>query len=359
MALEPNPITGRVSMADIAATMGVDPEPATAGDEDTAVSAQAEDTVTTDEDTLDAASTDDTLGTGTGEDEDDGILDEDDESLEASDDATDEEEDAKDDEDPEIIELTDDYTLEVTVDGETRQVTLGDLKQNFSGEGAIDKRLQEATEARKAATAERAAVQQELDTGRQNLVRAFQMFDEMMFQPSVSAPDERLRQTNPQEYLLQETAYRNDQASLGQRRAEVKKALDAYNAREAQNLQQKRAENSQKLLEKMPELRDPEKAKVVEELILEGVRHYGFSEQEISEAYDERMFRMAHDAAQFRRMKAGQQVQPAPQTQKTKKVLKPSPSGAVKQATAKARKAKAALEQARKSGKAEDIANTL
>lgn len=279
----------------------------------------------------------------------------------APDDATDDSEANDNSENSESFELTDDTVLSVTVDGQTREVTLADLKKAYSGEGAIEKRLQEATLQRKEAEAERAKVQQELQEGRERLVKAFRSFDHLMFQPRVPRPDPQLQQTNPQQYLLQMEQYRQDQDQLGQRRQQVQTALQQYEAQQAQEMQQLRQENARKLVEAMPQLNDPAKGQEIRDLIMEGAKAYGFTPEEVGLAYDYRVFLMAADAAAYRRLKNGAAAQkqaPQAQTGKTR-VIRPGGQKAVTAATVVARQQQAAIQRARKTGRPEDVAATM
>lgn len=279
---------------------------------------------------------------------------------EATEDAT-EDEDADDTEEhpdfPELTEIGDDTVFSVTVDGEETEVTLADLKKAYSGEGAIAKRLQDATEAKKAVEAERQQIRQELDTGRQKLVQAFKTFDAMMFQPSIAKPDPSLQKTDPQQYLIQMENYREDQSRLQARRSQVQGAMQQYEAQQRQEFEAQKAENSRLLVEALPDLVDPVKGPVLAQSITETAQSYGFSSHEISSAVDYRLFRMAADAAAYRALQSRQQVKPVNETPKTK-VLRP---GVVKQKqqTAKARQTQATYRKAAQTGSIEDVAATM
>lgn len=277
-----------------------------------------------------------------------------------SDEATDEDT-ADGSENFEAYELTDDTLLAVTVDGEQREVTLADLKKAYSGEGAIEKRLQEATLQRKEAETERQSVQQELQIGRERLVKAFQSFDHLMFQPRVQKPDLSLQQTNPQQYLLQMERFRDDQAQLGQRRQQVQSALQTYEQQQAQELQQTRQQNAQKLVEVLPQLNDPVEGPKMRDLILTGAKAYGFTPAEIGMAMDYRLFQMAADAAAYRKLKEGARVQPKPTTTAANKtrVIRPGGQQAVTAAKATARNQQAAMQRAKQTGRPEDVAATM
>lgn len=362
MALEPNPITGKISTDQIARSLIVSADPAAQEADD---NQEVLETARTDADDVQELDP----GDGTelvveGElDDDAGAEGEDSlEAAEADGDATDEEENDEQDSDFDVLELADDTIIPVTVDGEEKEFTLAQLRNFASGEGAIDKRIQEAAELRNTAQSERDQVQKELDTGRQNLVKAFETFDQLMFQPTVPKPDASLQTTNPQKYVLQSEAYRTEQDELARKRQSVQSTLTAYRQQEEAKNQRLRQENAAKLVELVPDLKEPEKAREIETDLLAVMRQHGFSEQEIAEKYDYREFQIAMKAAAYDKLMAGQQAQPKleggkPKTRK--KVLRPKASPAVQRSTAYAREMKAKISRARETGKAEDIAQTL
>jgi hypothetical protein len=246
----------------------------------------------------------------------------------------------------------------VTVDGQDKEVTLADLKRAYSGEGAIEKRLQLATETKKQAENLKVQVEQELNTGRQNLVKAFSAFESLMFQPQVSQPDPALRQTNPTQYLIQMEAWREEQAGLQAKRSKVQQAVTLFQQQEAEKINQMKVEVAQKLVEAMPALRDPVKGPELQKMMYEGARAYGFNDADISGILDHRMYLALADLAAYARLKAKGQSAPV-KPQKSAPVMRPGATKAVASATAYARNQKAALETARKSGKVDDIAATL
>lgn len=263
-----------------------------------------------------------------------------------------------DDENFESFQLTDDTLVSVTVDGQDREVTLADLKRAYSGEGAIEKRLQIATEAKKQAESLKVQVEQELNTGRQNLVKAFAAFESMMFQPQIRQPDPELQRTNPTQYLLQLEAWRADQSELQAKRQKVQQAVALYQQQEAEQHRQQFEQAAQRLVEAMPVLRDPVKGPETQKMLVEGARAYGFADAELAQVMDHRMFLVLADAAAYRKLKAKGQAVPQ-QPNKTAPVMRPGATRAVAAATAQARQKKAALETARKTGRVDDVAATM
>lgn len=333
MALEAATAPQKMSMDDIAASMLVSSDPAQQEDE-----AETADVADNDIDTEDSSS-------AAPEVEDEGV------------DSTEDAADA-DDENFETIQLTDDILVPVTVDGEVREVTLADLKRAFSGEGAIEKRLQIATETKKQAESLKVQVEQELNTGRQNLVKAFSAFESLMFQPQVSQPDPNLQQTNPTQYLLQMERWREDQAALQTKRSKVQQAVALFQQQEAEKLHQMKAQAAEKLVEAMPVLRDPVKGPELQRMMVDAARAYNFADAELADIVDHRMYLVLADAAAYRQLKAKGQAAPKIQP-KTAPVMRPGSSKAVTAATAVARQQKAALETARKSGRVDDVAATM
>lgn len=337
MALEAAEAPARMSMDDIAASILVKADPAPQEDKDRAATDDADQIVeTASENDADHAESD----------------------YDANGDVPTDDADEADDENFESIQLTDDTLVSVTVDGQDKEVTLADLKRAYSGEGAIEKRLQLATETKKQAENLKVQVEQELNTGRQNLVKAFSAFESLMFQPQVSPPDPALRQTNPTQYLIQMEAWREEQAGLQAKRSKVQQAVALFNQQEAEKVNQMKVEVAQKLVEAMPALRDPVKGPELQKMMYEGAHAYGFNDAEISSILDHRMYLALADLAAYARLKAKGQSAPV-KPQKSAPVMRPGATKAVASATAYARNQKAALETARKSGKVDDIAATL
>lgn len=94
-------------------------------------------------------------------------------------------------------------------------------------------------------------------------------------------------------------------------------ALDAY-----------REQEMNKLLEIMPDLKDPEKGKAIKEQMLAVGNEYGYSPDEISAIVDHRAIRVLEDARKYREIVAGKSKAVEKATQK--KRTKPLKAGAKK-----------------------------
>lgn len=297
------------------------------------------------------------------EEDDDEELGRDESPTEETEDEEDETEDDEQDDGEEYEEVAydDQDEIEVVVDGETRVATLRDLKKAFSGEGAIEKRLHEATEERKAARAERAAVQVEVQEHRANLLRTIQQLDQALFQPLVNKPDAKLRQTNINSYLMQKDAYDEDQerirksrenltAFFGQEQQKMTKARDEF-----------RANEMELLVEKMPELRDDVKGPKVYNDIMEAAAHYGFTMEQVASIDHHGAFLMARDAARWLNMqKLKANGGPAREKLVRKRRLKAGGATSSKIKSVRSqREQQVATKRAQQTGRVDDVAAML
>lgn len=318
-----------------------------------------------DEELGDEEEDDDTSLLEEGEDEEDG------EDEETSDDEVtedepddDEEEDADDEQDGEgyeTLDYSDDDVFEVTVDGEVVEASLRELKKAFSGEGAIAKRLKDATEERKAARAERAQVAQEIADHRANLLRTLQQLDKVLFVPLVTKPDPKLRQTNMNAYLAQKDAFEEDQARIADARGKLTEYFTQEQAKMVTARTEFRNGEQVKLVEKMPELRDATKAKKVYDDIMMAAAHYGFSAQEVAQVDHHGIFLMARDAARWLNMQKLKANGGAPREKLVRKRrLKAGGATAAKvKSVAKQKEKAAAAKRAKTTGRVDDVANML
>lgn len=317
------------------------------------------------EDDGDASLEDDEADGGPDERDDDEELDEPGEDEPGDDDE--EEEDTDDEEDGseyEEVAYSDDDEVEVVVDGETRKATLRELKKAFSGEGAIEKRLKEATEARKEANAAREAAIAEVTTHRTNLMQTIQQLDQVLFMPMVDEPDPKLRATNINAYLMQKDAWEEDQKRIQKSRNDLGVFFQTQQAETAKAREAFRQEQVLLLAQKMPDIVDPVKGPKINRAILDAAVHYGFTPEQVAQVDNHGLFLMARDAARWLNLqKIKQNGGPVPSGGEKLRRRKRLRSGTV--AEQKTRLVKSVKEQkaltskAQKSGKVDDVAAML
>lgn len=278
-----------------------------------------------------------------------------------ADDDSDEDDQENDGEDYDEVAYSDDDVIEVTVDGEPVEATLRELKAAYAGEGAIEKRLKEATEARKAANADYTAGMAELETQRTNLLQTLQSLDEVLFSPLIDPPDPKLRTRNMNQYLLEKDAYDEDQKRIASARQELTGKLHAQAQAQAEARGKYRAAQQAELLEKWPELKSPKMAPKLQAEIMEAAAHYGFSPAMIAQVDFHGAFLMARDAARWlnlqkiKNSKNGNSPVGGTGTAKRKK-LRSGGIAAIKTAAQKSAKQRQVIaKRAQSSGSAEDV----
>lgn len=262
----------------------------------------------------------------------------------------------------------------VKVDGVDREVSLSELIKSYTGEGAIAKRLQEATEAR--AEAQRArdiAIEQERSAARdviqkeaealrsqaQQLAAVYQHYGQALLQPSVQMPDPSMQQSDPIGYLTAMEAYRQDQDRLRSQQAHMQEVVQQAEQLDAQARAEFAKAEIDRMQQEVPAMASPEYRKAQAQRVFEVGRAVGFTDQEIRKyATDRRVIYLAMLAAQGAEgiMKTRQGGKPTV----TPKAAPPRSTGADRAANGTFRKKAAAVtEQARKTGDYRDVAKTL
>ena len=298
------------------------------------------------------------------------------ETLEADDVTSEEgedEEDAGDDDadehtedDDGYIDIRDDDMIEVKIDGEVVLRSIADAKKALSGEGAIDKRLKEATEARKQAQADHTMLLEQFSVAHQNLMNTVQGMEDIVFKPTVKKPDPALRASDPQKYLLQVDAYEADQKRVEDGKKAIRALIKDQQDALQNDIKTYREQQTQALLQSVPELGDQEKApKLLQSMSKLAMEQYGYSAEEIQQASDHRLYRMMYDLAKFHeardatKRKTNTVKNLEGQASKRPRKLRSGATALKSKARKQAEAQKKVTEQARRSGKVKDVAATL
>jgi len=248
----------------------------------------------------------------------------------------------------------DEIELDVLVDGENKKAKIKDLKNKYSAEGAIDKRLQEATELRAQLDARGQELYKGYETQKQKLA-ALDAILEGAQQPDIDW--DTLRQKDPGRYLLEREKFREIQ---DKRRvvAEEDRRITAEQEKLAEQARQEHIRNeSLALAKKIPELRDVEKSKVFMSKAADTAKVFGYTPHEVASALDHRVFLVLeaagkwldHEASQKKVMDKEVTVKPLLKAGKATK----SPASSLKRLQDLARA------KAKETGKVEDVAATL
>lgn len=268
---------------------------------------------------------------------------------------TDEDEADADDEDESTEEDADDEQPQeslhtVKVDGEEKQVTLDELKRSYSGQDFIQKGMREAAEQRKQSREVFEALQAE----QQQFVETVKQIQESGFKQPPQRPDPDLLNEDPIGYMQKQAEYDAQLQEYNAQQAKFQEVSQRQAALQEQAREMHLKEQSEKLLQEIPELADPEKgAQLKEKLFHTGVEDYGFSEQEMNQISDARAVKVLRDALNWRELQKGKtEAKKKPKPPKTVK-----PTGRRQQPASVARNK--AKEAAKKSGKLEDFASLL
>lgn len=154
---------------------------------------------------------------------------------------------------------------------------------------------------------DRHIVHQEARVVHQEAQRIHNITEDLIDFIASNVPDEPnalLRQTDPAAYnaqLARHNATMRQVHALIQHGSVAQQVVGAMTDSERQQMV---ASESAKLVQFVPETATPKGREAFFGAVGEAAQHYGFSEQEMNATIDSRIFRMAHDAAQWRRAQA-------------------------------------------------------
>lgn len=283
------------------------------------------------------------------------------ETDEEEDDPDDQEEETQEDEDDaEYLEFDDTTLVEVIVDGEAKEVPLSDLRNAYSGNAAIEKRLQEASELRNEQRSVRDQALQEAETVKNATIAVLEHVSSELTTPLVSEPDPALRNSNPAQYLRHLEAYQKDQSRIAKHEEQLKTLFGEQAKKLAEVKENNRKQQLILLGEKLPSIKNEKTREQASADILEAAKHYGFSEQEVNSFADHRLYVMAHDAQQYRKLKSTPRTGDMEERKPGKRRVLRSGKTKPRAAAASQKKAiDAARKQAQTTGKHQDVAAYL
>tara|TARA_A200000159_G_C7327505_1_gene341582 strand:+ start:1314 stop:2360 length:1047 start_codon:yes stop_codon:yes gene_type:complete len=275
------------------------------------------------------------------------------ELSEADEDYDDEEYDVDVSEIEEIEDETEYYT--VKIDGEEKNVTADELVKSYQLEQAAQKRMQEAAEIRKNSEVEVAALAQQ----REQYAQALQSL-EAQLSSAEEKPQEywdNLYSEDPMEYMRQREAYRDRKEATEKVKAEQVRVQEERQQEFVQQHQAHLANEQEKLLEALPDWKDPDvAAKEKQAIISYAQRNLGFSEAELAATSDSRAVLALRKAYLYDELMAKKPVA----EKKVKKAPKVTKSGKpTTKAQANANRKKQALERLNKSGSKDDAVAVL
>ena len=251
----------------------------------------------------------------------------------------------------------DEYTVDVIIDGKPAEVSLGELKRNYSGAKYVEKNIQEAVEYRKASEAATYRSYAVLEQQVQHLSAIEEVWNKFA-NPQIDL--EALRHRDPQAYALKRVELFEAQEKAQKIRQEIE-GRQAQQATIVAEAKAQRVDNETRvLLQKLPALANPQTAPLVMGKIRDVAQSYGVSDEELNSLdghvplmiLAELAWRRDQMTAMEKRMNRPTGTAPRP-----KVLIRP---GTAKPAQSSAKKLEAQLlTRARKSGKPDDVAATL
>ena len=243
--------------------------------------------------------------------------------------------------------------LPVTVDGEVVDVSIRDLKADYSGRAVISRRLQEATEHKQAVHNMANTLSGALQAHQERIAR----LDQALAQNAGAGVDwERMRRDEPGKYLLERERVREVEDARRALEAEHRQNQERQQWIWQQQMQEVSRTEAQNLLRVVPELGDPKTSQAFMQAMVKTAQARGISPNEVSDVMDHRQLKVLADLTRLEARQARAQENPAP---KPSPLMRPTTAAASRPMSDATKLQLAALQKARRTGRTEDVAATL
>ena len=202
--------------------------------------------------------------------------------------------------DEDLVEATEDTNVfSVKVDGKEEQWTLDQLKQSAAGQAAINKRFQEAAEARKQIQQQAAVLQQQ----QQQVAALYQQAQNGGLQ-APTPPTRELFESDPIGYMEEKLKYDESKAQYDQNMFQLQNVQKQRMQAQQEAHQTYLAEQAQVLTQHIPEIADPQKGEAIKNALVDTGVSYGFTAEEMQAVTDARYVRALNDARKYRELVA-------------------------------------------------------
>jgi len=238
----------------------------------------------------------------------------------------------------------------VKVDGKEEQWTLDQLKQSAAGQAAINKRFQEAAEARKQIEQQAAVLQQQ----QQQVAALYQQAQNGGLQ-APTPPTRETFESDPIGYMEEKLKYDEAKAQYDQNMFQMQ-TMQQQNMQAQQEAHQAYlAEQAQVLTQHIPDIADLVEGEVIKNALVKTGMDYGFSAEEMQGVTDARYVRALNDARKYRELVAKRKSAQS-KGEKARPVVK---SGAKKRVDSNAATRKKAQQRLQKTGSMEDALSLI
>ena len=273
------------------------------------------------------------------------------EELSADADAADEETQEEQSEEGEEPEEQDQPTVfTVKVDGKEVEVTLDELQKGYSRTQDYTRKTQQIAEIRKQVEVETEAVRAE----RAQYAQMLGALQAQLQGAETQIDWDRLYQEDPIEWVRQKEGMREKQEKLQAIQFEQQRVAQLTQQEQQQHFESHLQAQHAKLLEIIPEWKDPAKAKAEKQLLVEFGQKTGFTPEELKAIVDHRAVVALRKAALYDQMMTKRKAI-TPVTNNGPRPAKPGAAGRVSQTTEAVR----AKQRLAKTGRVDDAASAI
>jgi len=188
-----------------------------------------------------------------------------------------------------------DSTHKVKVAGQEFDVTLDELKNGYSRDADYRRKTEELSYDKKQFMSESEKQRQDYSSKLNELNQLMSVAQQQLNTEINSSDLERLYEEDPTEAARIEHRLRRKQeklnSAMAKTQSEQQRQFDGF-----------LKEQQRKLVTKMPEFSDPNKASKLKTDMKSTLNNYGFNDQEISQVYDHRIVMLVNDAMKYRNM---------------------------------------------------------
>jgi prefoldin subunit 5 len=242
-------------------------------------------------------------------------------------------------------------TFSVKINGENVDVTLDDLKRDYSGQQYIQKGMKQAAEQRKQAEEAFNGLSQQ----RAQLEQLMQQVGQQGILTQPTPPTKDLLNADPLGYIEADASYREEMGAYQAQQQELGQQHQAMQQQQGQAHQAHLQSQMAELQQAIPDFGDAKKApKMKERLVKQGMAE-GYTAEEIGGIVDHRAMKVLHKAMLYDQMVAGGGDVQA----KLKKARPLMKAGTKKQPTNAAKKYGKQMSKLKKSGSIDDAAALL
>ena len=182
--------------------------------------------------------------------------------------------------------------------GEEKEVTLDELVKGYQLGADYTKKTTEVAEQRKANDAERAAIE-EAKYARDTYAQRLQAIEQFITSQTPQEDLSYLKENDPIGYAVKVAELSEKKDQLNAIRAEQYRIGQIQQSEQAQAMQQRVAQEAQKLTAVLPEFSDPTKGETVRKEIRNYGKTLGFTDEELSNVYDSRHVVTLHKAMMY------------------------------------------------------------